>query len=211
MKMASSQDECQSPEIANEPQTTGLPTPATFGNGEKHPGSDVNMSEYPVEPIAIVGMAMRLPGGIRTADAFWEFLVQKKDAKSNVPADRYNIDALYGVDKPMHIPIKEGYFLTDLELGDLDTSCFPMKTTELRALDPQQRLLLEIVWECLENAGQTKFRGQNVGCFIGSFGDDWQEIQWKDPQNTEPYRASGATDFFLANRISFEFGFTGPR
>ena len=77
-------------------------------------------------------------------------------------------------------------------------------------MDPQQRLALEIVYECLENAGVTNWRGQNIGCYMGSFGEDWLDLELKDDTNTNMYRMAGYSDFAISNRVSYEFGFKGP-
>lgn len=188
-----------------------LPEHTNGVNGHVNHTPSTHNNAAGTEPIAIVGIGLRLPSHIRDTDSFWEFLLQKTDAKSPVPETRYNSEGFHGMKRPGGIPTKEGYFLTDVDLADIDISSFPMRQGEAAALDPQQRLLFEVVYECLQSGGQKDFRGKNIGCFIGSFGDDWQEIQWSDHQTTEKFRASGSVDFFVANRLSYEFGFTGPR
>lgn len=164
-----------------------------------------------VEPIAIIGMAMRLPGGIHDAETFWDLLINKKDARCRVPADRYNIDAFYGPNKLGHVGMEYGYFLDDVDLQHLDTSFFSMTKNEVEVMDPQQRQLLEVVYECLQNGGQVGYRGKNIGVFVGSFGEDWLELHAKEGQNAGMYRITGYGDFVTANRISYEFNLTGPR
>jgi len=168
--------------------------------------------EAVTSPIAIVGMAMRLPGGVRDTDSFWDLLVNKKDGRCRVPKDRYNIDAFYNpYGKKGMIAVDDGYFLQDLDLFALDESFFSILQFEAETVDPQQRVLLEVVWECMENAGQTNWRGSNIGCFVGSFGDDWLDMAAKDTQNLGIYRISGSCDFMLSNRISYEYDLKGPR
>ena len=183
-------------------------------NGHHATGSDCSNTSFDAtqEPVAIVGMAMRLPGGVRTTHSFWDMLVNKRDGRCQVPADRYNIDGFYSAAlKRGTVKTRHGYFLEDVDLRDLDPSFFSMTRSEVEKLDPQQRLLLEVVRECLENAGETNWRGKEVGCYVGVLGEDWLDIHAKDSQDAGMYRITGYGDFVLGNRISYEYGFTGPR
>ena len=163
-----------------------------------------------VEPIAIIGMSMRLPGGIRDSEALWDLLINGKSGRGKVPADRYNVDAFYGQGKARHICTKQGYFLTDVDLAQMDSSFWSMTKAEAEVMDPQQRLLLEVVYECLENSGSKGWRDRDIGCYVGVFGEDWLDLQSRDALNTGVYRILGYSDFAIANRVSYEFGFTGP-
>jgi acyl transferase domain-containing protein len=184
-------------------------------NGHSQPSTNgaVNgaVASNVAEPIAIIGMAMRLPGGIRNPEAFWDLLINKKSAQSRVPKDRYNVDAFYGPGKPGHVGTEYGYFLEDVDLADLDASFWSMTKQEAEVMDPSQRLALEVVYECLENAGVKNWRGQNIGCYIGCFGEDWLDMELKDDQNVNMYRMAGYSDFVISNRVSYEFDFKGPR
>lgn len=163
-------------------------------------------------PIAIVGMGMRLPGGVNDQSAFWDLLINKKSGRCKVPRDRYNVDALYNPNGgPETVKTKHGHFLTHVNLQHLDTSFFPMNRWEVEKLDPQQRLLLEVVWECMENAGQVGWRGKKIGCFVGNFGEDWLDMTAKDAQYPGLYRTTGSGDFAISNRISYEYDLKGPR
>lgn len=167
-------------------------------------------SNHEVEPVAIVGMAMRLPGGVHDAEGFWDLLVNKRNGQCRVPPDRYNIDAWYKPGKAGHVGTQYGYFLEDLDLAHIDASFWSMTKHEAEAMDPQQRLLLEVVYECLENAGEKNWRGKNVGCYVGVFGEDWIDMDSKDVQNHHMYRLIGYGDYITANRVSYEFDFKGP-
>ena len=168
--------------------------------------------ESTIPPIAIVGMGMRLPGGVSDADTFWELLRDKRDGRCRVPKNRYNVDAFYSSSgKPGTVKTQHGYFLEDVDLQNFDASCFSMNRSEIERLDPQQRLLLEVVLECMENGGQTDWRGKKIGCYVGSFGQDWFDLSAKDTLNTGLYRTHGSEDFALANRISYEYDLSGPR
>ncbi|KAK8011011.1 hypothetical protein PG990_009976 [Apiospora arundinis] len=161
--------------------------------------------------IAICGMGMRLPGGISSEDQFWDFLVNKKDARAPIPPDRYNVEAFHGqADKAGVIKTTHGYFLEDVDLAHLDASFFSMTRSELEKLDPQHRLLLEVTRETLESAAEVDWRGKNVGCYVGVFGEDWQDLHSKDTQDAGLYRITGYGDFLLANRVSYEYDLKGP-
>ncbi|KAH0565157.1 putative PKS/NRPS-like protein biosynthetic cluster [Trichoglossum hirsutum] len=168
-------------------------------------------------PVAIVGMAMRLPAGVNNSGAFWDLLVSGRDGRCRVPGDRYNADAFLsakpatGNAKSRAIGMQYGYFLQEDILQYLDASFFSMDKAEVEKLDPQQRLMLEVVWECLENAGQTGWRGKDTGFYVGVFGEDWLDLYAKDAQERGVHRITGPGDFALANRMSYEYDFKGPR
>ena len=146
---------------------------APEGPSSSENGSNGKNGELPPEPIAIVGMALRLPGEIHSAEALWQLLINKKNTRRRVPTERYNLEGFYSPKKgPGSIISEHGHFLADTDsLEHLDTSFFSMSKAEVERLDPQQRMLLEVVWECMENAGQTGWRGTNTGVFVGTWGD----------------------------------------
>ncbi|KAL8818356.1 MAG: hypothetical protein Q9223_002991 [Gallowayella weberi] len=167
-------------------------------------------SVRPVEPVAIIGMAMRLPGGVHDAEGFWDLLINRRDGQCRVPFNRYNIDAWYGPGKSGHVGTQYGYFLEDLNLAHMDVGFWSMTKSEAEAMDPQQRLLLEVVYECLENSGSRDWRGKPIGCYVGIFGEDWLDMDGKETQNSHMYRLTGYGDYITANRVSYEFDFKGP-
>ncbi|KAJ0422729.1 hypothetical protein BJY00DRAFT_322312 [Aspergillus carlsbadensis] len=165
------------------------------------------------EPIAIVGMGMRLPGKIHSAESLWDLLVNKQETSGPIPSSRFNADGFYSESKmPGCIGTQRGHFLDESDgLDCLDTSFFSMGKAEVEKLDPQQRMLLEVVWECMENAGQVGWRGSNTGVYVGTWGDDWQDFLAKDPQQVGGMlNVSGAGDFAISNRVSYEYNLTGP-
>lgn len=173
--------------------------------------NDMSQLKPGPSPIAICGMAMRLPGGIRDADSFWDVLVNGKDMRGPIPADRYNATAYRNtMGKNGAIKTQHGYFLKE-DLSALDTSFFTMSKTELERVDPQQRQLLEVTREALDNAGETGYRGKPIGCYVGTFGEDWLQISSKETQHQGGYVLTGHGDLMLANRVSFEYNLTGPR
>jgi hypothetical protein len=164
-------------------------------------------------PIAICGMAVRLPGGVATPQQFWEFLVNKGDGRCRVPETRYNVSAFYSSSKkPGSVITEYGYFLDEsMGLGALDTSFFTMSRPEVERTDPQQRMMLEVARECFEDAGVTNWRGKTIGCYIGNFGEDWLEMFAKEPQQWGMHRAGGYGDYVISNRVSYEMDLRGPR
>lgn len=164
------------------------------------------------EPIAICGMAIRLPGNISSPDEFWEFLLDGRDARGAIPSSRYNSSVFFdSLGRPGTASVGYGYFLDSSTANPeaFDSSAFSMNRAEVSDLDPVQRQLLEIVRECLESAGESS-RGQDIGVFIGSFGEDWQDLSAKDTQAHGPHRVTGSADFMLANRVSYEYDLRGP-
>ncbi|KNG83443.1 hypothetical protein ANOM_008035 [Aspergillus nomiae NRRL 13137] len=167
-------------------------------------------ASHSTQPIAIVGMSMRLPGGIKTSEQFWEMLIQKKDGHGPVPPSRYDVDKYYSATpKKGTVYTRNGYFLED-DLAAFDAAFFSLTKSEVSQMDPQQRMLCEVVWECFENAGQKGWRGQNIGCYVGVFGEDWLEISRKDPQDVGSYHVIGTGDYAISNRISYEYDLKGP-
>ncbi|GKZ94006.1 putative PKS/NRPS-like protein biosynthetic cluster [Aspergillus niger] len=162
-------------------------------------------------PIAIVGMSMRLPGGVNSEKEFWDLLINKRDGRCVVPGDRYNIEAFYDETRPGAIRTQHGYFLQQ-DISQVDAGFFGMSKLEAGKLDPQQRILLEVVWECLENGGQipSRCRGKDIGCYVGVFGEDWLDLMSKDTQAIDRFRVVSAADFALSNRISYEYDLRGP-
>ncbi|TRX93498.1 hypothetical protein FHL15_005470 [Xylaria flabelliformis] len=171
--------------------------------------------DYPVqlfEPIAIIGMAMRLPGRVRNGEDFWNLLSQKRDGLCNIPPGRFNMNGFVDTSGlPGTIPTEKAYFLEDVEIQEFDPSVFSIPKKELERLDPSQRQLLQVAYECMENAGLSAWRGRNFGCYIGCFGEDWQDLNAKETQHSGGYRGTGYGDFVLSNRISYEFDLRGPR
>ncbi|KAF2878487.1 hypothetical protein BDV95DRAFT_624920 [Massariosphaeria phaeospora] len=179
-------------------------------NGESHTNGGNGIE--PQVPIAICGMALRLPGGSSSPQEFWDFLLAKGDARMRVPESRYNVSAYHTATKrPGSVASEYGYFLDEsVKLGALDTSRFTLSRAELEFADPQQRRLLEVVREAFDDAGDVNFRGKPIGCYVGNMGEDWGEMMNRDPLSHGPNRIDGYNDWMLGNRISYEFGLKGP-
>ncbi|KAL3480474.1 putative polyketide synthase [Aspergillus californicus] len=154
-------------------------------------------------------MALRLPGGVHSPSDFWEMLVNKRDGRCAVPLSRYNVDGFADPTEPHSVKPRHGYFLNE-DPALFDASFFSISALDAQRMDPQQRLLLEVAWECLESSGESDWRGKPIGCYVGVFGGDWLELECKDTEGVDRYRAVGTGDFALSNRISYEFDLRGP-
>ncbi|KAI8253820.1 Fumagillin dodecapentaenoate synthase [Colletotrichum sp. SAR 10_77] len=171
-------------------------------------GTGACMPEH--DPVVICGMAMRLPGGVSNSEQFWDLLINKRCGSIPVPKSRFNAKGYYSEHKrPGTIQLKQAYFMDHVGLDRFDASHFPFSRKEVEKMDPVQRMLLEITWECLENAGETDWQGKNVGCYVGSFMEDWGTEMDRDTQHFSTYPA-GKWDIMLSNRISYAYDFHGP-
>ncbi|MDX6740233.1 SDR family NAD(P)-dependent oxidoreductase [Actinocorallia sp. A-T 12471] len=158
-----------------------------------------------VEPIAIVGIGVRLPGGVRGPGELWELLTRGDDGISEFPVDRgWDLAALHGTSATRH-----GGFLRDAAL--FDAEFFKIAPREALAIDPQQRLLLETSWEALEHAGidPAALRGRDVGVYLGVFANGYTE---RLPARTDldGYRTIGGLTSMAAGRLAYVLGLRGP-
>ncbi|KAF7188114.1 Highly reducing polyketide synthase pks5 [Pseudocercospora fuligena] len=166
-------------------------------------------------PLAIVGMACRLPGSVKSTSELWELLEAGENAQSKIPKSRFNIHSWYHENgqRPGSVNAEGGYFL---DLGDsyrhFDPHFFGISASEARTMDPQQRKLCETVYECFESAGITleQMSGSETACFIGNFTMDWAYDQWKDIEYVRPHQTTGSGTTILSNRISHVFNLKGP-
>jgi hypothetical protein len=180
-------------------------------NGHSNGHNGHNGTSKQDEPIAICGMACRLPGGIASPQSLWDFLITKQDGRSRVPESRYNTDAFSSTTgKPGTTRTDYGYFLSD-DLRTFDASRFHMSVKELERLDPQQRLLLHVAQECVDDAGETDTSGARIGVYVGDMQRGWSDVYEKESQNYGTYHLLGLDDFALANRVSYEMNLKGPR
>ncbi|HEV7879595.1 polyketide synthase, partial [Bradyrhizobium sp.] len=167
-----------------------------------------------MDPIAIVGLGCRFPGA-SGPEAFWRLLLDGRDAIVEVPANRWNREALYHddpVSAPGSISNRLGGFLGDIEL--FDAGFFGISPREAAAMDPQQRMLLETAWEAIDDAGliADALRGEKVGVFVGIAAYDYAEIQhaYDNRSLIGPHTNTGLALSIAANRISYIFDLRGP-
>jgi len=164
------------------------------------------------EPIAIIGMGCRFPGGANSPEAFWELLSRGKEVIVPVPSQRWDAEAYYdeNPDLPNKTYARYGGFIDAVD--QFDAQFFGMTPREAIALDPQQRLLLEVSWEALENAGiaPQKLTGTQTGVFVGIGLDDYAKRQIKQQIPIDAYTGSGNAFCFASGRLSYFLGLQGP-
>ncbi|MFJ9214099.1 type I polyketide synthase [Streptomyces sp. NPDC102264] len=166
--------------------------------------------ESSAEPIAIVAMSCRFPGGVRDPEGFWRLLAEGGDAITSFPEDRgWDLSALYhpDPDHPGTSYVREGGFMAAAEF---DPEFFGISPREALTMDPQQRILLEGSWELLERAGiaPDTLRGSDTGVYLGTNGQDYASLG--TPHGSDGFGLTGSAASVVSGRISYALGLEGP-
>jgi phthiocerol/phenolphthiocerol synthesis type-I polyketide synthase D len=164
------------------------------------------------EPVAVVGIGCRFPGGVVGPEAYWTFLANGVDAIGEIPPDRWNADEFYDPDTfaPGRMSSKWGGFLPDVTGFDADF--FGISPREAEAMDPQQRVMLEVAWEALEHAGiaPDQLAGFRAAVMMGVYYTEYQGISAANPDSIGAYSATGNAHAVAVGRIAYLLGLRGP-
>ncbi|MFF8104485.1 beta-ketoacyl synthase N-terminal-like domain-containing protein [Streptomyces sp. NPDC016640] len=161
------------------------------------------------EPIAIVGMACRLPGEVASPEDFWRLLDEGRDGIAPFPTDRgWDLDALGGEGAGSSAAAEGGF----VDAAAFDAGFFGISPREAVAMDPQQRLLLETTWEAVERAGldPVSLRGSRTGVFVGTAGVDYVGVVMNSREDAEGHATTGLTASVVSGRVAYAFDLAGP-
>ncbi|HEV7649802.1 MAG TPA: type I polyketide synthase, partial [Actinophytocola sp.] len=167
-----------------------------------------DLEEQGSQPIAIVGMGCRYPGGIASPDDLWQLVATGADGITEFPVDRgWDLETLLDPASEKSSSTSSGGFLHTA--GDFDAEFFGISPREALAMDPQQRLVLEVAWEAFEQAGidPTTLRGSRTGVFVGAMA---QEYDARDAEGAEGFLLTGRADSIISGRLAYQLGLVGP-
>lgn len=182
-----------------------IPSPSPSPNSPWSANANGPKTVYRQDPIAVVGLANRLPGHSTTPTKLWDFLLRGGIAENAPPRSRFSLAGHYdGSLKPHTVKTPGAMFLEDSDPADFDAAFFNTSRGDAIAMDPQQRMLLEVIYEGLENAGigLESVSGDDFGCFVASYAVDYMDMQNRDPEDRAQGITIGAGRAILSNRIS---------
>ncbi|WP_262491038.1 polyketide synthase, partial [Mycobacterium simiae] len=163
-----------------------------------------------LEPIAVVGMACRYPGGVDSPESLWDLVNQGRDAIHGFPTDRgWDLERLYSPDRDRLRTVYTRAMGFIEGAPDFDAGFFGIPAREAWAMDPEQRLLLEVAWETFESAGidPQSLRGSQTGVFAGVMNSQYGEAGWDE---AEGFVGVGTQASVISGRVAYVFGFNGP-
>ncbi|MEM9457629.1 MAG: beta-ketoacyl synthase N-terminal-like domain-containing protein [Myxococcota bacterium] len=164
------------------------------------------------EPIAIVGMSCRFPGGSHSPQAYWSLLTEGRQGVREVPRDRWPNEQFYDDDpaRPGKMRFREAGFID--EPDKFDPAFFEISPREASHMDPQQRMLLQVAWEAIDDAGISAevLRGSQTGVWAGVNSNDYLQLQTLDPTSIDTYTITGGAGSIVANRLSYLLDLRGP-
>ncbi|MFD6133707.1 type I polyketide synthase, partial [Streptomyces diastaticus] len=175
-------------------------------------GTPLVAADVADDPVVIVGMACRMPGGVETPEDLWRMLADGEDRITGFPTDRgWDLDALSGGQDNRGVSAtRRGGFLQDV--GGFDAGFFGISPREALAMDPQQRLLLETSWEAFERAGidPAGLRSSATGVFVGTTGQDYANLVITSREDVEGHASTGLATSVISGRVSYALGLEGP-
>ncbi|MYV98407.1 type I polyketide synthase [Streptomyces sp. SID3343] len=168
------------------------------------------------EPVAVIGIGCRFPGGVDGPDAYWRLLDQGRDAVVEVPRSRWKQEDFHSEDPdaPGTIRARAAGFLTHWDPDRFDAAFFGINPREAAAMDPQQRMLLEVAWEALEHAGipADRVRNSRTGVFTGITLNEYavRQLRHLGPEDIDAYSVTSCLPNYASGRISYQLGLQGP-